>query len=81
MCGWQMPLYPVKNTGSRIACRNRGCNRLKKTGKPQFTRFQPVLVMGGRQKKLGGEDPEFVWSGGTTMPITKQYTFTLNIGF
>jgi TonB-linked SusC/RagA family outer membrane protein len=31
--------------------------------------------------KLGGEDPEFVWSGGTTMPITKQYTFSLKIGF
>lgn len=31
--------------------------------------------------KLNGEDPEFVWSGGTTMPITKQYTFTLSVGF
>ncbi|TAJ15514.1 SusC/RagA family TonB-linked outer membrane protein [Marinilabiliaceae bacterium JC017] len=31
--------------------------------------------------KLNGEDPEFVWSGGTTMPIVKQYTFTLNVGF
>lgn len=31
--------------------------------------------------KLNGEDPEFVPSGGTTMPITKQYTLTLNIGF
>ncbi|MCG8581230.1 MAG: hypothetical protein MI866_15015 [Bacteroidales bacterium] len=31
--------------------------------------------------KLGGEDPEFVWSGGTTMPITKQYTFSLKVGF
>ncbi len=33
------------------------------------------------KEKLGGEDPEFVWSGGTTLPITKQYTVTLNIGF
>jgi len=31
--------------------------------------------------KLNGEDPEFVWSGGTTMPITKQYTFSLKVGF
>lgn len=31
--------------------------------------------------KLGGEDPEFVWSGGTSMPISKQYTITFNIGF
>jgi TonB-linked SusC/RagA family outer membrane protein len=31
--------------------------------------------------KLNGEDPEFVWSGGTTMPISKQFTFTLNVGF
>ncbi|WP_461640491.1 SusC/RagA family TonB-linked outer membrane protein [Labilibaculum euxinus] len=33
------------------------------------------------KKKLNGEDPEFVWSGGTTMPISKQFTFTLNVGF
>lgn len=33
------------------------------------------------RKKLSGEDPEFVWSGGTSMPISKQYTITLNIGF
>lgn len=31
--------------------------------------------------KLNGEDPEFVWSGGTTMPISKQFSFTLNVGF
>ncbi|MDC1105147.1 SusC/RagA family TonB-linked outer membrane protein [Prolixibacteraceae bacterium] len=31
--------------------------------------------------KLNGEDPEFVWSGGSTMPITKQYSFTFKIGF
>ncbi len=40
-----------------------------------------ALLWVADKKKLGGEDPEFVWSGGTTMPITKQYTFTLNIGF
>lgn len=32
------------------------------------------------RKKLGGEDPEFVWTGGTSMPISKQYTITLSIG-
>lgn len=32
-------------------------------------------------EKLGGEDPEFVWSGGSTMPITRQYTVTFSIGF
>lgn len=33
------------------------------------------------RKLLGGEDPEFVWSGGTSMPISKQYTITLSVGF
>lgn len=33
------------------------------------------------KEKLGGEDPEFSWSGGTIMPISRQYVFTLNIGF
>ena len=33
------------------------------------------------RKKLNGEDPEFVWSGGTSMPISKQYTVTFSIGF
>lgn len=31
--------------------------------------------------KLSGEDPEFVWSGGTSMPIMGQYTFSLKVGF
>ena len=31
--------------------------------------------------KLGGEDPEFSWSGGTSMPISKQYTITFSVGF
>ncbi len=30
---------------------------------------------------LGGEDPEFVSSGGTIMPIGRQYVITLNIHF
>ncbi len=40
-----------------------------------------VLLWLADKDKLNGEDPEFVWTGGTTMPISKQFTFTLNIGF
>lgn len=40
-----------------------------------------ALVWLADRKKLAGEDPEFVWSGGTSMPISKQYTVTLSIGF
>ncbi|MGG5577520.1 SusC/RagA family TonB-linked outer membrane protein [Myroides sp. C15-4] len=32
-------------------------------------------------KKLNGQDPEFFQSGGVAMPVTSQYTLTLNIGF
>ncbi len=32
-------------------------------------------------KKLNGQDPEFFRSGGVAMPITSQYTLTLNVGF
>lgn len=39
-----------------------------------------ALLWAKDKDKLNGEDPEFVWSGGATMPITKQYSFTLNIG-
>lgn len=31
--------------------------------------------------KLGGQDPEFFNSGGVASPITRSYTFTLNVGF
>lgn len=31
--------------------------------------------------KLGGQDPEFFRSGGVALPITKLYTFSLNVGF
>lgn len=40
-----------------------------------------ALVWLADRKKLAGEDPEFVWTGGTSMPVSKQYTVTLNIGF
>lgn len=33
------------------------------------------------RKKLAGEDPEFMWTGGTTMPVSKQYTITLSVSF
>ncbi|MDL2319761.1 SusC/RagA family TonB-linked outer membrane protein [Alistipes sp. OttesenSCG-928-B03] len=32
-------------------------------------------------KKLKGQDPEFVRSGGVALPIPRQYTFTLKFGF
>ena len=31
--------------------------------------------------KLGGQDPEFFNSGGVASPITRSFTFTLNVGF
>lgn len=31
--------------------------------------------------KLNGQDPEFFQSGGVALPITTQYTFSLNLGF
>jgi len=32
-------------------------------------------------KKLNGQDPEFVNAGGVALPIPKQYTLTLRVGF
>jgi len=32
-------------------------------------------------KKLNGQDPEFIGSGGVAMPVPKQFTFSLKIGF
>ena len=32
-------------------------------------------------KKLNGQDPEFINSGGVASPITKQFTATLRLGF
>jgi hypothetical protein len=31
-------------------------------------------------KKLNGQDPEFVNSGGVASPLSKQYTFTIRLG-
>jgi hypothetical protein len=32
-------------------------------------------------KKLNGQDPEFINSGGVAAPITKQFTATVRLGF
>jgi hypothetical protein len=32
-------------------------------------------------KKLNGQDPEFIRSGGVAMPMPKQFTMTLRAGF
>ncbi len=34
-----------------------------------------------RDKKLNGQDPEFFRTGGVAMPIPRQFTFTLKVGF
>lgn len=39
----------------------------------------PLLIYS--DKKLAGQDPEFIRSGGVSFPITTLYTFTLNVGF
>lgn len=32
-------------------------------------------------KKLNGVDPEFYFSGGVSLPVSRMYSFSLNIGF
>jgi hypothetical protein len=32
-------------------------------------------------KALNGQDPEFFGSGGVALPVAKQYTFSLKLGF
>ncbi|WP_405292092.1 SusC/RagA family TonB-linked outer membrane protein [Algibacter sp. Ld11] len=39
----------------------------------------PFLIYS--DSKLGGQDPEFFRSGGVAYPISKMYTFSLNVGF
>ena len=34
-----------------------------------------------RDKKLHGQDPEFFRSGGVAMPVPRQITFSLRVGF
>ncbi len=53
----------------------------KKLGLATFnlkaTTANPWLIYS--DKKLNGQDPEFFRSGGVSLPITSQYTFTLNL--
>ncbi|KAA5826175.1 SusC/RagA family TonB-linked outer membrane protein [Algibacter amylolyticus] len=58
-------------------------NVVKKLG---MTRFRlslqttnPFLIYS--DDKLAGQDPEFIRSGGVAFPITRLYTFTVNVGF
>ncbi len=43
------------------------------------TATNPWLIYS--DKKLNGQDPEFFMAGGVAMPVTTQYSLTLNIGF
>ena len=39
----------------------------------------PFLIYS--DSKLGGQDPEFFRSGGVAYPISRMFTFSLNVGF
>lgn len=43
----------------------------------RFTVVNPLLIYS--DKKLNGQDPEFFRTGGVAMPVTRQYTLTLNL--
>jgi TonB-linked SusC/RagA family outer membrane protein len=45
----------------------------------RFNVINPWLIYA--DKRLNGQDPEFVNSGGVALPIAKQYTLTLKMGF
>lgn len=45
----------------------------------RFNIINPWLIYA--DKRLNGQDPEFVNSGGVALPITRQYTLTLRMGF
>ncbi|WP_398454142.1 SusC/RagA family TonB-linked outer membrane protein [Sphingobacterium thalpophilum] len=45
----------------------------------RFNAINPWLIYA--DKRLNGQDPEFVNSGGVALPIARMYTFTLNLGF
>jgi hypothetical protein len=45
----------------------------------RFNMVNPWLIYA--DKRLNGQDPEFVNSGGVALPIAKQYTLTLKMGF
>ncbi len=56
---------------------------IKKLGMSRFRlslqSTNPFLIYS--DKKLAGQDPEFIRSGGVAFPITRLYTFTVNLGF
>lgn len=56
---------------------------VKKLGMSRFRlslqSTNPFLIYS--DKKLAGQDPEFIRSGGVAFPITRLYTLTLNVGF
>ncbi|GAB1857055.1 SusC/RagA family TonB-linked outer membrane protein [Flavobacteriaceae bacterium MHTCC 0001] len=56
---------------------------IKKLGMSRFRlslqTTNPFLIYS--DKKLAGQDPEFIRSGGVAFPITRLYTFTVNVGF
>ncbi len=58
-------------------------NVVKKLGMSRFRlslqTTNPFLIYS--DKKLAGQDPEFIRSGGVAFPITRLYTFTVNVGF
>ena len=45
----------------------------------RFNVINPWLIYA--DKRLNGQDPEFVNAGGVAMPISRQYTLTLKMGF
>lgn len=47
--------------------------------KLRFQVTNPFLIYS--DKDLNGQDPEFFRAGGVAYPISRQYTFTLNVGF
>ncbi|WP_293917102.1 MULTISPECIES: SusC/RagA family TonB-linked outer membrane protein [unclassified Sphingobacterium] len=44
----------------------------------RFNAINPWLIYA--DKRLNGQDPEFVNAGGVALPIARQYTLTLNLG-
>ncbi len=44
-----------------------------------FQATNPFLIYS--DKRLNGQDPEFFNTGGIAYPVSKQYTFSLNLGF
>ncbi len=50
-----------------------------KAASVKFAAVNPWLIYS--DSKLNGQDPEFFGSGGVALPVPKQFTFTLKLGF